>query len=130
MRSKKMGKREAGKYKKLLLDEKNKILKEFLHIKNDTLNKSQKDASGDLSGYSYHQADMASDVYETDFMLRLAADERERLYAIEDALKRIDEAIYGKCVTCSKPITKKRLAAIPQTAYCLKCQREQEGKSR
>ncbi|MFH1790656.1 MAG: TraR/DksA C4-type zinc finger protein [Candidatus Omnitrophota bacterium] len=128
MKSKKMPKKELAKYRKLLLNEKAKIFAEFLHLKNDALNKSQKEASGDLSGYSYHLADMASDLYETDFMLRLAADERERLYAIDDALKRLEEKDYGMCLTCGKPIPKKRLNAIPQTANCLKCQSDSEGK--
>lgn len=127
MRAKKLSKKELDKYKTILMIEKNKILKEFLHLKKDALNKSQKDASGDLSGYSYHLADMASDLYETDFLLRLAADERERLYAIDDALKRVDDKTYGFCSKCSKGITKKRLKAIPQTECCLKCQVQQEN---
>lgn len=122
-------KKEDKKYLELLLKEKTKILKEFLHLKDDALNKSQKEASGDLSGYSYHLADMASGVYETDFILRLAADERERIYAIDDAVKRIEEGIYGKCLMCSKPISKERLNAVPQTEYCLKCQVEHEKKA-
>lgn len=125
---KKMPKAESKKYKKALLEAKTKILKEFLHLKDDALNKSQKDASGDLSGYSYHLADMASGVYETDFILRLAEDERERLYAIDDAIKRIDEGTYGHCLMCQKAILKERLKAIPQTEYCLKCQQDQEIK--
>ena len=122
----KMPKREMEQYKKVLLIEKAKIFKEFMHLKNDALNLSQKDAAGDLSGYSYHLADMASGVYETDFLLRLAADERERLYAIDDALKRIEECTYGQCLACSKLITKKRLQVIPQTEFCLNCQTDNE----
>jgi DnaK suppressor protein len=128
MKQKKMSKKEVAGYKKLLLDQKTKIFKEFLHLKKDALNTSQKEASGDLSGYSYHLADMATDVYETDFMLRLAADERERLYAIDDAIKRVEENVYGICTSCGKTITKKRLKAIPQTETCIKCQQEQETK--
>jgi len=122
----KLPKAELAKYKKELLAEKVKIFGEFLHLKNDALNTSMKDAAGDLSGYSYHLADMASGVYETDFLLRLAADERERLYAIDEALKRIDDGTFGFCLSCNKAILKQRLVAIPQTEYCLKCQEMQE----
>jgi len=128
MKPKKLAKKELNKYKELLLKEKAKILKEFKHLKNDALNKSQKEASGDLSGYSYHLADMASDVYETDFLLRLAADEREKLYAIDDALKRVEEKTYGLCDKNKKPIAKNRLKAVPQAEFCLKCKKEQENK--
>ncbi|MDD5439631.1 MAG: TraR/DksA family transcriptional regulator [Candidatus Omnitrophica bacterium] len=124
----KLPKRELERYKKALLAEKAKIFGEFVHLKNDALNTSMKDAAGDLSGYSYHLADMASGVYETDFLLRLAADERERLYTIDEAPKRIEDGTFGVCVACAKPITKQRLAAIPQTEYCLKCQELEEHK--
>ena len=132
MRIQRLSRRGLAKYKKLLLDEKKKLLKEFFHIKSDALNinKSQREASGDLSGYSYHMADMASDQYERDFLLRLASDERERLYAIDDALKRIEDKSYGICLTCSKSISKKRLNAVPQTSHCIKCQTEEESKAR
>jgi len=127
---KSMPKKEAAKMMKMLLAEKAKIFKEFKQLKETALNKSQKDASGDLSGYSYHMADMATDVYETDFILRLAADERERLYAIDDAIKRVEDGIYGQCQTCNKPISKKRLATVPETLYCLDCRQKEETQSR
>lgn len=127
---KKRPRKEIEKYKKLLLEQKQKLLIEFLHIKQETLNKTQKEASGDLSGYSYHIADMASDVYETDFMLRLASDERNKINEIEDALKRIEDNEYGMCLVCSKPISQQRLSAVPQASYCLKCKQEQEKQPR
>jgi RNA polymerase-binding transcription factor DksA len=130
MKTKKLSKKDLLKYKELLLEEKKKLWEEFFHIKNTALNKSQREASGDLSGYSYHMADMASDLYERDFLLRLASEEREKFYAMDDALKRVEDKSYGKCLTCSKPIKKKRLNAVPQTSHCLKCQTEEESKAR
>jgi len=131
MKSKRMSKRELTRYKELLLIQKRKLLEEFLHIKKDVLNteQTQKEASGDLSGYSYHLADMASDLYERDFMLRLAADEREKVYAIDEALKKVDDKTYGSCLKCSKAISKKRLKAVPQTPYCLKCAKKDESEA-
>jgi len=131
-KTKSLPKRELAKYRKLLLKVKKSLLEGLFHIKDDALNKekSQKDASGDLSGYSYHMADMASDQYERDFLLRLAADERERLYEIDDAIKRIEDEAYGFCLTCSKPIGKKRLNALPQAACCLKCQADEEARTK
>ncbi len=130
MKAKKLPKKDLLKYKKLLLNEKKKLWEEFFHIKNTALNKSQREAAGDLSGYSYHMADMASDLYERDFLLRLASEEREKFYAIDDALKRVEDKSYGKCLICSKLIKKKRMNAVPQTPYCLKCQTEEESKAR
>jgi len=109
-----------------LIQEKAKILEEILNIKGQSLNKSFKDASGDLSGYSFHMADMATDQYDREFSLELAQSERERLYELDAAIKSIDEGRYGKCEECSKHISKQRLKAMPQASLCIECQEEAE----
>ncbi len=109
-----------------LVKEKAGILQELMRLKDGALNKSLKDASGDLSGYSFHMADMATDLYDREFSLELAEGERERLYALDDAIKRIDEGSYGKCDLCGDSITKQRLKVMPQAEFCLKCQEKKE----
>ena len=47
---KKLNKKEAQGYKKKILDLKEEIIAEIKHISDDTLKKSQKEASGDISG--------------------------------------------------------------------------------
>lgn len=42
------------------------------------------------------------------------------LNRVRDALKRIEEGTYGKCVVDGGPIEEKRLQAMPWTPYCLK----------
>jgi len=128
VKAKKMTKQEMGKYKELLNKEKERLNNELLNLKKDSINKSQRDASGELSGYSFHMADMASDNYDRDFSMGIATEEQKRLFAIEEALKRIDEGTYGSCVECGKRIIKKRLDAIPYTELCIECQRSQEKK--
>lgn len=125
---KKMPRAELKKYLALLLKERTKVGGDLSHITEDTLNKSQREASGDLSGYSYHMADMASDDYERDFSLGRATDEQGLLYLIDEALKRIQEGTYGNCLQCGKPISKKRLAALPHTDSCIGCQTKKESK--
>jgi len=100
-------------------------------IKDDTLKQSARESSGDLSGYSFHMADQATDNYDRDFMLSLASNEQATLYKIDEALKRIDEKTFGVCSECSKQITKIRLKAMPFSEYCVPCQEmeEQQKKS-
>lgn len=112
--------------RKALVKEKVALMEEFLALKDDSLKKSLKDASGDLSGYSFHMADMATDMYDREFSLEMAEVERERLYAIDDALKRIDEGSYGVCDMCNELITKQRLKVMPQAKYCIECQEKEE----
>lgn len=124
----KMSKKELKIFKELILKRKEEILEGIKHISDDTLKKSPKDAAGDISGYTYHMADVATDTYDREFSLGLASLERKVLYDIEDALKKIEEGTYGFCETCKKPITKVRLKAVPYTRLCLDCQTNQEKK--
>ena len=120
---KKMSAKELSLFKKILLRVKEDITDQVKQISENTLKKSQRDASGDISGYTLHMADVATDTYDREFSLDLAANERERLYEIEDALKRIEDKNFGSCERCSKSINKTRLKALPYTRMCLNCQR-------
>src|SRR5580658_10315102 len=48
--------------------------------------------------------------------------ESRTLEQVEDALKRVADGTYGKCIICGRPIEPARLAAIPWTPYCLEDQ--------
>jgi len=128
MKLKKMAKAELKKYSELLLKEREKVGGDLSHITENTLKKSQRESSGDLSGYSYHMADMASDDYERDFSLGRASDEQKLLYSIDEAMKRVEDGTYGNCLQCGKSISKRRLAAIPHTEMCIACQTKKEIK--
>lgn len=125
---KKLPRKTLKKYKELLLKEREKIGGGLNHITQDTLKTSQRDASGDLSGYSFHMADMASDNYEVEFSLGRASDEQNVLYSIDEALKRVADGTYGSCTQCGKQIPKKRLDAVPHTELCIACQSKNEDK--
>ena len=116
------------KYKGLLLKEREKVGGGLSYIAETTLNKSQRDASGDLSGYSYHMADMASDDYEREFSLGRATDEQKILYLIDEAMKRVEDGTYGGCLQCCKPISARRMSALPYSELCIDCQKANEGK--
>ena len=55
--------------------------------------------------------------------------ERALLTEVEDALKRIENGTYGKCVVCGQPIPEKRLEAIPWAARCVKDQEQLEQRN-
>lgn len=126
---KKLTKKELKDFKKIVLKKKEETLDELKHISDDTLKKSQKEASGDISGYTYHMADVATDNYDREFSLGLASNERKSLYELEDALKRIEEGDFGICDECKGTITKVRLKAVPSARLCIKCQKKKEKKN-
>lgn len=118
------------KYKKILLDARRKIAGDLKHLEGDSLNSNQREASGDLSGYSFHMADQATDNFDREFTLGLASNEQQTLNRIDEALGRIKEGTYGICEVCKKPIPMKRLAAVPYASTCIKCQEIEEKKKR
>ncbi len=123
---KKFNKKELDYFRKLILKMKEKIIDEIKHISEDTLKKSQKDAAGDISGYTYHMADVASDSYNREFSLGLASNERQSLYELDDAIKKIEEGTFGICEECKSLITKTRLKVVPFARLCVKCQEKKE----
>lgn len=125
---KKFSKKDLVYFKKLILKRKEEIVEQINHISEDTLKKSQKDAAGDISGYTYHMADIATDTYDREFSLGLASNERKLIYEIDDAVKKIEDGTYGICEGCKNLITKTRLKAIPYARRCLKCQEKTEKK--
>ena len=120
-----MTKLELAKYRKLLAKIRESINGDINHIAKDSL-KSQKESSGDLSGYSFHMADMASDSYDRELSLNIASEEQEVIYEIDDALKRMEEGKFGLCVSCDKKIPQKRLNAVPYAKYCIQCKSKEE----
>lgn len=122
----KYSKKDLTAFKKLLLKQKEQIIDGIKHISEDTLKKSQKDAAGDISGYTYHMADVATDTYDREFSLSLASSDREALYELDDALKRIEEGTFGVCESCKSLIAKTRLKAVPGARLCIKCQEKKE----
>ena len=125
-----MEKEDLLRLKMQLQAERAKIAEGLNHIERDNLNKSQRDASGDLSGYSFHMADMATDNFDREFSLDIASAEQVVLNRIDGALRKIEEGSYGICESCGKQISFKRLKAVPYAELCLKCQEDQEKKPR
>ncbi|MFH1202647.1 MAG: TraR/DksA family transcriptional regulator [Candidatus Omnitrophota bacterium] len=122
MVKKKMLKKDLKYFKKIIAELRAKALEEVQQISEDSLKQSQREAAGDISTYTYHMADVATDTYDREFSMGLASNERKLLYEIEDALKRIDDSTFGICEGCQKAISKSRLKAVPYTRLCLKCQ--------
>lgn len=125
-KAKKMNKKELKFFKEVVLKRKEEILEGIEHVSEDTMKKSQRDAAGDISAYTFHMADVATDTYDREFSLGLGSSEREMLYEINEALKKIEDGSYGACEDCQKLITKTRLKAVPHTMLCLKCQQKRE----
>jgi len=125
-----MLKTEAKKYQKKLGEIRKNLIEEIEHLEKNNLKKTNRDASGDLSGYRLHMADVASDAYEQEFALGIVSSEHKLLRDVEDALDKIEKGNYGSCELCGKRISAKRLKAIPYTRLCIACKEKEELKGR
>jgi RNA polymerase-binding protein DksA len=113
----------------LLIAERAKLVGEIKAIAHDA-SKSPRDASGDLSAYTLHMADLSADTYERELSMNIVSSEQELLYEVDDALKRFSEGGYGICQQCSRPISLRRLKAVPSASLCVSCQRAKEQKAK
>ena len=125
MKSFSLTKEQVKQFRQLLITERAKLADEIKSIAHDA-STSPRDASGDLSAYTIHMADMASDTYERELSMNIVTSEQELLYQIDDALKRLDDGTFGLCQQCNQPITMSRLKAVPYASMCITCQRAKE----
>ena len=122
-------KEQIKQFRQLLITERVKLADEIKSIAHD-VSTSPRDASGDLSAYTVHMADMAADTYERELSMNIVSTEQELLYQIDDALKRLDDGSFGLCQQCNQPITMSRLKAVPYASLCISCQRSKEQKNK
>lgn len=72
--------------------------------------------------------DLASQERERELGIIISAQEKNKLIAIEDALRRIDEGTYGYCEECGEKISKQRLKAVPFATLCVSCKAKKEAR--
>ncbi len=70
--------------------------------------------------------DRASLESDRNFELRIRDRERKLIMKMQEAIKRIDDGIFGICEVCGGPISDKRLIARPVTTLCIDCKTKQE----
>lgn len=114
------------RYYRLLVELREHVNSELTLHTEDTLKRSSKEDSGDLSSYSQHIADAGTDTFDRDFALSLVSSEQEALHEVEEAIHRIKTGTYGICELTGKPISKERLMAVPFARYSVESQAQME----
>lgn len=121
-----MNKKDLQHYEQRLIEERKSCLSELSNIENGELMINQKEASGDLSSYSFHMADQGSDTMEKEKSVFLVSSKGKELYEIDQALYRLKEGKFGICEKCGKEVEKDRLEAMPYARLCIKCRMAEE----
>jgi DnaK suppressor protein len=71
--------------------------------------------------------DQASADTDKAFAMQMKNRERDTLWQIDEALKRIEDGHYGDCERCDEPISEARMKAFPFTTLCIDCKAELES---
>ncbi len=110
--------RNLEEFRQLLLEKERRILAVRERARQDALQVSD-EAVHDVGDES-----VVDEVKSEE--LGVADADWDLLQQVRDALRRIDDGSYGRCLADHRPISEKRLREIPWAQYCLKHQKEYE----
>jgi len=68
-----------------------------------------------------------TDAFERQLALKLAANEGDAIFEIDEALQRIKEGVYAQCEDCGSIISSARLKALPFARRCMGCKSVSEN---
>jgi len=125
-----VNKRELKKFEQLLLERRTAIVGEIGSIRKNVRGSTATEAAGDLSTHAYHMADQGTDAQEREKSFYFASKSGRFLYHIDEALRRIRDGSYGKCLTCGEDISSARLEAVPHARFCITCKEKEEQRKR
>jgi DnaK suppressor protein len=67
-------------------------------------------------------ADMAANAYTKELLVSMSDNDRQLLNLIDEALERMEDSGFGKCIRCGQALPEKRLEAVPWARHCVRCQ--------
>lgn len=108
---------DIQKIKEELLKKRQEILESLSNHNNEELNEK--------SGVE-DAADIVTSELSRETVYKLSQVDRETLFLIDIALKKIENGTYGVCEECGAPIGEKRLEAIPWVRLCIECSQNEE----
>jgi len=126
----KVTKKDHKHFEDRLLEERARLLKELGYLEANVLKQNQRDSAGDLSGYSFHMADLGTDAMEREKAFLFASAEGRAIYDVDGALRRLYNGEYGTCESCGQPIARERLEVVPHARLCIRCKEREEKAGR
>ena len=122
-----MRKADLKKFEQLLLAKKKALLEEMASTMKERVSTTIRESTGDISSYSFHMADQGTDAMERELAFMFASKSGRLVYHIDEALRRIKDGTYGKCVKCGSAISAARLKAVPHARLCIACKSAEEN---
>ncbi len=117
-----MKKKELDQLKKLLEDEKRRILRHLEDISDTSVQ--------DIDTPSGDSVDLAALEINQNSLVKVGKRELNHLKKIDAALQKIEDGTYGECESCGEQIALARLLARPVAQLCIDCKTAQENEER
>jgi DnaK suppressor protein len=123
-----LSKEDQQRVERRLLEERGRVL-EALGDFDEQRSESLQERAGELNSYRLHQADLGTEAIDHETQFLLASGQGDRLYRIDEALRRLYDApgTFGVCRQCGATISMERLDVVPETDLCAACASAGEG---
>ena len=132
------GKKDLEDFRAIIIEKRDEILEDLQSLKEQMLDPTTGEYINENSPYSLHMAEQGTDAMEREKTFLYAQRENKFLAYLDDALKRIDNGVYGICVECIEEpqnlcetcplVPKARLIAVPHTQHCLPIKQRKGGR--
>ncbi len=109
---------QSKTYEQMLLRLRDELSRQIAYLRGASLTRSDE----------VNPEEDGSDAFERQLALKLASNEGDAIFEIDEALQRIKEGVYAICQDCGCIINSARLKALPFVRRCIECKRVAEKK--
>ena len=109
------------RFKKRLLDKERELVEETARLEDEARDSGEAEVRDSTDDATSSQG--TTEALQEDVLIS------QTLTQVRDALKRIKDGAYGKCVACGRQMEAARLDAVPWAAYCLEDQEKQDKRA-
>jgi DnaK suppressor protein len=113
---------DTKRHKQELQDKQSEIEDEIGRLRTDGLEARSAEVEDPIDYVTSSQGQAAA--------FELSSKLTDTLEAVRDALRRIDDGTYGRCLDCGREIEEARLDAVPWTLYCKDDQEKHDAANR
>lgn len=114
-------KKELDKFREILLMKRRELAGDVEEMERSMASLGDRDGNPALD-----VAEQGSDAYDQSLSIGLAEADRKLIREIDEALRRIDEGVYGVCEVTKQPISTQRLNELPWTRLSIEAARDAE----
>lgn len=130
IKGKPLNRREVTELRRMLDQERERLMAELETMEEHTPEVEEQVGMDIGGGYDEDLADVASVTFEREKSVALESSVQHMLTQVEEALQRIEEGTYGRCLRCGNFIDYARLKVLPYATLCIRCKELEEKASR